>query len=174
MKEATKDADGPSEIVNTPSIILRRTDKGHSGGVLGTAHQQCNLRNEQRGQFAHLSRQTSVSPPKSLVSRHTTRGPSVSPRDGLKILSEASARLSEADDLVTKNLRTNNVQRTQTRQFVPKAGLTSFSPATLSNTPLDRVTMDANGEPVQSVVNRQSCIHGPQASLKRKNSTNEG
>ena len=103
MKEATKDADDPSAIVIAQSII-RHTDKDDSGGVVGTPHQQCNLSNDQRGQLAHLSHQTSVSPPKSLLSGHAKRGPSVSPRGGLYILSEASARLSEADDLVTKNL----------------------------------------------------------------------
>ena len=170
MKEATKDADEPLSIVIAQSII-RHTDKDDSGGVVGTRHQQCNLSNDQRGQLADLSLQTSVSSPKS---RHAKRGLSVSPNGystGLYMLSEASARFAEADDLVKTNLRADNVRRrvSQSRQLIPKTGLTSFASSTLSNTPLNRVTTDANGNPVQAVANRQSFIHGSPASSNRKN-----
>ena len=215
MKEATKDADEPSAIVIAQSII-RHTDKDDSGGVVGTRHQQCNLSNDQRGQLADLSLQTSVSSPKSRhakgglsvspnglgtrhqqcnlsndqrgqladlslqtsvsspKSRHAKRGLSVSPNGystGLYILSEASARFAEADDLVKTNLRADSVRRrvSQSRQLIPKTGLTSFASSTLSNTPLNRVTTDANGNPVQAVANRQSFIHGSPASSNRKN-----
>ena len=171
-KEGTDDADAFPKA-ETPCMIRRRKGYGGRGGVLGTPNKQGNLSDERREQDAHLLQQTGVSSPKLQSERHMKRGLSVSPRGALEDLREASAHLSDEDDHLQKSLRSNNGHRrgSQSRQLVPICASTLLKSATLSNTLTNRVTTDANGDPVPSAALRQSFLSSPRPVSKGKTQT---
>jgi len=168
-KEGTDDADANTQV-KTPGIIRRRQGIDGSVGVLGTSEKQGNLSDEQREQDAHLLQQTGVSLPRLQAAKLMKRRLSVSPKGALKDLKEMSADFSDEDDRVQKSLRLNNSHRrgSQSRQLVPISPSNLLNSATTSNTLTNRVTTDANGDPVPSAVLRQSFLSSPREVQNRK------